>query len=71
MRMRLNVSRNSSPHFVVRYFLKSPTITSLMKPCATRKFTTFFVRSTGMLAPYETLVREHTPFLAMISIVSA
>ena len=71
LRMRLNVSKYSSPHFVALYFFESPSATSLMKPCEMRKFNSFFVRSTGMLAPYETLVSEHRPFLATISIMSA
>lgn len=49
--MRLNVSRYSKPHFVALYFFDSPTVTSLMKPWAIRKRNSFFVRSTGMLAP--------------------
>lgn len=69
--IRLKVSRYSSPHFVVLYFFEFSRMISFMKPCETRKFSSFFVLSTGMLAPYETLVREHSPFLAIISIMSA
>jgi uridine phosphorylase len=42
-----------------------------MKPCAIRKLSSLFVRSTGMFAPYETLVSEQSPFLATISMMSA
>lgn len=53
------------------YFFEFSRVISFMKPCKTKKFSSFFVLSTGMLAPYETLVREHSPFRAIISIMSA